>query len=169
MLFTPMYKCCYDVKFRKRCLYYYCECCRRSLLYSCHYACFQIHLSFSLDRDPELDEESKAESEGNIVIRAILNILNHFASIIGSAKDTELKYVTTILQCIATRSELASLAHSFVRESSSMPSSDRPLLTTIIFTIFKSVSTNVFSNDSYVQTKLLDIPDYAACTSKGST
>jgi hypothetical protein len=46
-----------------------------------------------LDRDPELDEESKAESEGNIIIRGILSILNHFASIIGNAKDAELKYV----------------------------------------------------------------------------
>lgn len=53
----------------------------------------QIHLSFSLDRDPELDEESKAESEGNIIVRGILSILNHFASIIGNAKDAELKYV----------------------------------------------------------------------------
>ena len=54
---------------------------------------FQIHLSFSLDRDPVLDEESKAESEGNVIIRAILNLLNHFATIIGNAKNTELKYV----------------------------------------------------------------------------
>ena len=53
----------------------------------------QIHLSFSLDRDPDLHEESKAESEGNIIIRAILNILNHFATIIGNAKDAELKLV----------------------------------------------------------------------------
>ena len=27
MIFTPMYKCGCDVKSRKRCLYYYCECC----------------------------------------------------------------------------------------------------------------------------------------------
>ena len=46
-----------------------------------------------MDRDPDLHEESKAESEGNIIIRAILNILNHFATIIGNAKDAELKLV----------------------------------------------------------------------------
>ena len=61
----------------------------------CLLSFIQIHLSFSLDRDPDLEEESKAESEGNIIIRAILNVLNHFASIIGSAKDAELKSVYT--------------------------------------------------------------------------
>ena len=45
-----------------------------------------------MDRDPNLEEESKTESEGNILIRAILNIVNHFAAIIGKTKDAELRY-----------------------------------------------------------------------------
>ena len=52
----------------------------------------QIHLSFSLDHDPDLDEESKTESQGNILIRAVLNVVNHFAAIIGKTKDAELRY-----------------------------------------------------------------------------
>ena len=65
------------------------------------YIHIQIHLSFSLDRDQDLDEESKAESERNIIIRAILNVLNHFATIIGNAKDAELKYKHISYFCYA--------------------------------------------------------------------
>jgi len=52
---------------------------------------YQIHLSFSLEKNKEFEITTECESHGNPVVGALLSSLKQFGIIIGKTKGAELK------------------------------------------------------------------------------